>query len=1515
MKKLACGIMCFATMIASATVTTNLDSYVEYIQSSGTQWIDTGVIGKSTVNIAADVTVLSSAGSSCLIGERPDTGSNMKLRLGLWINNSYKWALNCGAIDTSWIGSISYQNSRCVVSNENGRLWVAVNGGTPTKIHNGADQSFTSSLTLTMFFLNTTAGLDQGDTRPISARVYGLTLHDSGTLVRDFHPCRVTITDTDAGTSVSKNGLWDEVGDRFYGDLSGGTDFTAGSDVATVKLIVLPIPDQTSENFGVCRPDCVVSNQYGGAAWIVGGDIASQLFDVEYTENEGAGVATVKVTGKGEYAGEQASQSFNIVATKQEDENILSSDPTARRRIVDGKYVYIFKDPSSAKTAIVKRNLAMTDYLVVGGGGGGGNAMGGGGGGGGVTNATGIVRALLSAGDTFTVSVGAGGAGASGYNSKGANGKATSFTFGDISVSVAGGGGGGSWFNTAGADGASGGGGTQSSAGGAGIDGLGYAGATGVASSRAGGGGGGAGHEGYQYTDSPARAGNGGEGIVSSITGEAVYYGGGGGGGADSCDPGFGGLGGGGDGKKKAVGQPGTDGFGGGGGGGSWLGVNSDSRNCGGNGGSGTVILALRPGDFNVDPIPDQKLVSGGCEPLPVVHSADGGTLLVKDTDYTVSYTDNDKPGTALMTITGTNGYVGKSATISFTVCYFVDSTVATEGDGSVEAPFATITNAVEKAKIAIAASAKSIKIIVANGTYEETDIALDAPIVIVGESRDGVEIVDNVAGKRAFTLSHEGAAVRNLTISGNGIKTNGSQGGHVRMTAGLVSNCVIKDGRAGASAGYGHGGNVYMTGGRLERCLVANGRANWGGWTSTQECYGMGLYASGGVIDSCFFKDNRDDNNNGRNYGSVYLYGTATMVNCTVTGGYSRYGSASGIYLNSANAKVVNCVAYGNYGDPTPVNTAASNFGNKNLGRYFHCAAAFTNASCATWTVLTDADFVNYRTFTPSTLNYSPTYADLNAYFNSEEYAAFDWHPVLASPTVDRGTTDTAYRPADCATLDLDGNERVSGASIDLGCWEYDQSQFACAGSLDRYGAHENEDFTFHAVAVGPAFDTVFRWDYGNGVTEEMHETAHVYAYPASGYFTVRVSASPDGGTTWTDWYTVPTRVAVAPTQMFVDSNCATPVFPYKTRATAATTLAAAVGALTNNVSENKTIIGGVDIVILKGSQSNDTGFFLATAVTIRGETGNPADAEIVDNVPGFRAFTLSHPDAVVSNLTISGNGIKTNGSQGGHVRMTAGLVSNCVIKDGRAAGAAKGSGHGGNVWMWGGRLERCLVANGRANWGGFAGAECFGMGLYASGGTIDSCFFKDNRDDNNDGRNYGSVCLAGTATMVNCTVTGGYSRYANAAGIYLNSANATVVNCVAYGNYGNKDPIVSTAASNFGDKNLDRYFYCAAAFTNASCATWTVLTDADFVKYESFTGNKFAQLNTYMTSAEYATFDWHQKRDSQLIGRGTLDTAYRPADSVTLDLDGNERVLNKTIDLGCWEMQASLGLQIIVR
>lgn len=237
MSKFMRGLVCFVALsatTATATVTTNLDSYVEYIQSSGTQWMDTGVIGKSTVNLSVDIMVLNTAGSSCIVGERASS-SDKSQRLGLWVGGQYKFALNCGSIDSSQVGS-AYQNTRCVVSNENGRLWVAAEGGIPTRIHNGGNQTFTSSLSMTVFFLNTATGLDMGSNRPLTARLYGMTIHDSGVLVRNFRPCVATITDTEAGTSVTKYGLWDKVESRFYGDLSGGVDFTAPEHTSDVVV-------------------------------------------------------------------------------------------------------------------------------------------------------------------------------------------------------------------------------------------------------------------------------------------------------------------------------------------------------------------------------------------------------------------------------------------------------------------------------------------------------------------------------------------------------------------------------------------------------------------------------------------------------------------------------------------------------------------------------------------------------------------------------------------------------------------------------------------------------------------------------------------------------------------------------------------------------------------------------------------------------------------------------------------------------------------------------------------------------------------------------------------------------------------------------------------------------------------------------------------------------------------------------------------------------------------------------
>ena len=106
-------------------------------------------------------------------------------------------------------------------------------------------------------------------------------------------------------------------------------------------------------------------------------------FDVEYVNNVGAGVASVTVTGTGAYPGATASATFNISATALEDANLSTTDNAARRLEMDGKYVYIFTNAASAASVTLKRNLVLTDALLVGGGAAGGNTMAGGGGAGG----------------------------------------------------------------------------------------------------------------------------------------------------------------------------------------------------------------------------------------------------------------------------------------------------------------------------------------------------------------------------------------------------------------------------------------------------------------------------------------------------------------------------------------------------------------------------------------------------------------------------------------------------------------------------------------------------------------------------------------------------------------------------------------------------------------------------------------------------------------------------------------------------------------------------------------------------------------------------------------------------------------------------------------------------------------------------------------------------------------------------------------------------------------------------
>ena len=297
-----------------------------------------------------------------------------------------------------------------------------------------------------------------------------------------------------------------------------------------------------------------------------------------------------------DYAGTWAT---NNVTVGRNGSNINGAAANYTLNIFRQSVAFVYLDATQGWVAYVgfndtKQTVYGASYLVVAGGGGGGYGDGGGGGAGGLL--TGGLP--LVSGTTYTATVGAGGAGATSA-ALGTSGSASVFS----TVTTVGGGGGGYYVGTgtvSGGSGGSGGGGgahgvSNSTPGGSGTSGQGFAGGSGGGPSGYGAGGGG-GASAVGTNGSNTLAGGGGAGTASSITGSSLTYAGGGGGGSASGTQGAGGAGGGGNGSNTTLaGSAGTTNSGGGGGGGADFGTYVNGYA----GGSGVVILSVPTANYS----------------------------------------------------------------------------------------------------------------------------------------------------------------------------------------------------------------------------------------------------------------------------------------------------------------------------------------------------------------------------------------------------------------------------------------------------------------------------------------------------------------------------------------------------------------------------------------------------------------------------------------------------------------------------------------------------------------------------------------------------------------------------------------------------------------------------------------------------------------------------------------------------------------------------------------------------
>ena len=167
---------------------------VDYIESTGSQYIDTGYVANNNTRVVMDFELMGSGSLvQALYGTRGT--STTQCFVFLWTGSTYRVYYNNQYND---IGNKEATGRRTVDQNKNVTLF-------DSESREYTNESFTSPAALHLL-----ASMNGNKvTWNATARVYSCKIYDNDRLVRDFIPCR----------NVSGEiGLWDLVEDKFYGN-------------------------------------------------------------------------------------------------------------------------------------------------------------------------------------------------------------------------------------------------------------------------------------------------------------------------------------------------------------------------------------------------------------------------------------------------------------------------------------------------------------------------------------------------------------------------------------------------------------------------------------------------------------------------------------------------------------------------------------------------------------------------------------------------------------------------------------------------------------------------------------------------------------------------------------------------------------------------------------------------------------------------------------------------------------------------------------------------------------------------------------------------------------------------------------------------------------------------------------------------------------------------------------------------------------------------------------------------
>jgi PKD repeat protein len=681
-------------------------------------------------------------------------------------------------------------------------------------------------------------------------------------------------------------------------------------------------------------------------------------------------------------------------------------------------------------------------------------------------------------------------------------------------------------------------------------------------------------------------------------------------------------------------------------------------------------------------------------------------------------------------------------------------------------------------------------------------------------------------------------------------------------------------------------------------------------GWSITQECYGGGVWcADGGTVSNCTLTGNA------ANYGGGGAYGgtlrncrfsdnvasqdgggacESTLINCVLTGnsaGGAGGGVSRGTVINSilagnsagtggggaVGATLRNCTLTGN-----SANVRTSEGG----GGGGACCSTLENCIVYFNDAVTDDNYVEcslaYCCTTPA-YDYGPSN------ITSEPFLASTTHIAVNSPCVGGGSSAT-----------------ISGSDIDGEAWRTPPSigadephEISATGDLsvviDAGFTETTPGFEVPFTARIDGRVTRSAWDFGDGcgLTNRAYAS---HAWAATGQYAVVLTA-------WNADHPLGiacTTVVSVVTQpvFYVNAGNATPVFPYASWATAATSIQDAIAAggaggrlvlVADGVYER----GGA---VTFGSVTNRIA--LTQAVTVRSLHG-PAVTIIKGNGPmGYMRCAYVGKDCTLAGFTLTHGGTSYGGAgvdqDGGGVWCEDGaMVSNCVLSGNSAFRGGSGA--------YGGTLTDCTLS---AN-----AAGAYGGGAYGS--TLNRCTLSANAANNGGGSYHGTLnncTLSGNSadfgggayrgTLTSCLLTGNSATYSGG------SHWSTLNNCTVAGNSAS-NPVQGVGGAHLSELNNCIVYYntspsntdCSACQFIYTCSPQVPMGEGNTTNPPAF---QDAASGNYRLSARSPGLN-AGRNQAWMFG--------------TTDLDGNPRVRNGTVDMGAYEFAFAVELKGVLQ